>query len=305
MPSSLRNLLCLLAIVLNPAALTTGAAGVFGDGDPTNGVEDDRRTVSDGPVPSWADSWYRSGGTVVCDGAVRGSATLLATPPDRMHAGGKVIATAAHVLYDLERLRPWAECAFHYLGLGALPGHRAPLRRDRMLLGAFDPASDPAAPDRGAGDWAFAWLGPSWQPPFPAAGLQPAAAEHAVTGHALLGLLAWHSAAGEMSVSAGCRAVFSRADDLGGGAWAAQLLDDCDSGVGASGGGMVVAGVDGPRLVAIRGGQHWDPSAWPEPQWPRGPPAGTRWDPARFTNYARAFDDRLLGRLTEWLDTLR
>lgn len=296
--------LILLAIAVNTGT-ATAVAGVFGDGDPANGVEDDRRTVSEGSALPWADSWYRSGGTVVCDGAVRGSATLLASRSDRLPIEGMVIATAAHVLYDLKRLRRWEQCAFHYLGLGALPGHRAVLRRDRMLVGDFDPASDPASPHRGVNDWAFAWLGPAWRPPFGQAGLEPVSAEGIVLGKALLGLLAWHGDAGEISVSAGCGAVFSGPGDLGGGVWASQLLDDCDSGVGASGGGMVVAHGDGPRLVAIRGGQHWDSAAWPAERWPQGPPPGARWDPKRFTNYARAFDDPLLTRLAEWLASLK
>ncbi len=298
--------------ILFAVALCVGAgsasAGIFGDGDPTNGVEDDRRTVSEGQGERPGDEWFRSGGTIHCDGAVRGSASILDLGALGVRHQGVVIATAAHVLYDLERRQPWAQCSFQFLGLGALPGYAAPLRGHRLLLGDFDPGADPAAVSRGRGDWAFAWLGPEWRAPGQAIGLVPLSAarvlgEGSDINHEL-GLLAWHRAAGEMSVASGCRVMESGPDDIGGGAWAGQLLDDCDSGDGASGGGLVVVAEGRSAILAIRGGAHWSREVWPPARFPEGPPVGARWSPDRYSNYARALDDDLLQRLIRWANGL-
>lgn len=297
-PTRLTVLVFLICCLSMPAAL----AGVFGDGNPDNGVEDDRRGISEGHVDPVGDAWFRSGGTVFCDGAVRGSATLLALDDPQRGAGGQVIATAAHVFYDLEQGQPWNACEFRYLGLGELPGYRVSLHADRILKGGFDPAADISALASGAGDWAFAWLGGTWSPPLGDAGLalrDPARSPQAADG--VLGLLAWNSSTGEMSVSLSCQAVASEATDLGGGAWAGQWLDDCDSTDGASGGGLVLSRAGRHELVAIRGGQHWDPDAWPPGAYPDGPPFGERWDPQRFTNYARVLDREVLDALDRWL----
>jgi len=293
------GLLCLLLCLTAPAA-----AGVFGDGDPANGPEDDRRGISDGQGEAPGNEWFRSAGTITATAPCGGSATLLdlrALAPDQ---AGAVVVTAAHVLYDLDRGQPWTNCAFHHLGLGQLPGYQAPLRRDRTLAGAFDPAADPSAADSGKEDWAFTWLGPDWRPPGGAPGLVPATALSVADGTGRLGLVAWDRRRGEVSVALGCRAIFSGPGDLGGGAWPGQLLDDCDSDTGASGGAIVVGRGSRSLLIGIRGGTHWDRERWPADGFPAGPPDGTRWDPARHTNYARALDQRMLEELGAWLRRL-
>ncbi len=292
----LRKLRCTVALVAQCVAVSV-SAGVFGDGDPANGVEDDRRGVSDGSPVASANRWYRSAGTVVCDGKVRGSATLLDLADLAPAEQGTVIATAAHVFFDLQTGQPWSSCAFHYLGLGQVPGYQASIDPDRLVHGSYDPASDPALPTHGAGDWAFAWLDRRWSPPDGALGLAPAAPLPDEVSEGRLGLVAWDRGRGEVSVTTGCGAVASGPDDLGGGGWAGQLLDDCDSEEGASGGGLVVVRDGRSLLVGIRGGSHWDRQAWPPERHPAGPPPGSRWDPRRHTNYARAFDHDLLARL--------
>ncbi len=107
-----------------------------------------------------------------------------------------------------------------------------------------------------------------------------------------------------MSVASGCRVMVSGPGDIGGGAWAGQLLDDCDSGDGASGGGLVMIASGRPALLAIRGGAHWSREMWPPSRFPAGPPDGARWSPERYSNYARAIDDDLLDRLIRWANGL-
>ena len=233
---------------------------------------------------------------------VRGSATLLSGVAVNADLEGQVIATAAHVLFDLEQGRPWRACAFHYLGLGELPGYRVPIDDAFILKGGFDPALDVSSVESGKGDWAFIWLGANWHPPLGPAGLQPLA-NGAVPSKdsGEFGLLAWNSSAGEMSVSLPCQAVESQDSDLGGGAWAGQWLDDCDSMGGASGGGLIFSASGTHSLVAIRGGQHWDYTRWPLASHPDGPPRGERWDPEGFTNYARVIDVGMLNELQQWI----
>lgn len=295
--------LILVTLLLVLSALPA-RAGVFGDGDGTNGEEDGRLGISTGGHPVPAADWYRSAGTIVCDGDIRGSATLLdirALAPD---LPGVVLATAAHVLFDLEQGRPWRQCSFDFMGLGELPGYRVPLNRRQVLLGTFSPQADPSDPSRGAGDWAFIWTGPGWTPPVAWYALTPAAREDpAELGK--LALVAWDRSRGELSVAAACHAIRSGVDDLGGGSWPGQWLDDCDSDQGASGGAIVAVTAGRSELLAIRGGMHWDSQIWSPDLFPAGPPAGTRWGADSFTNYARAIDHAMLSALSDWLGELR
>ncbi len=299
-------LTALMILTTLPAAMPV-VAGVFGDGDPDNGPEDDRRSISVGGYPPPTADWYRGSGTLVCDGEVRGSATLLDVTALAPDLAGVVLATAAHVLYDLQQGTPWNECRFAFMGLAELPGYTAPLTRSHQLLGGFRPAAMPSDPEQGGGDWAFFWLGPDWEPPPPWFGFPPGrlpGGAPADTRRGSLGLVAWDQTKGEVSVTSGCQGVHSVTTDIGGGAWSGQLLDDCDSGLGASGGGVIIH--DGARshLFAIRGGSHWDPDLWPPAQFPHGPPPGTPWNPNSFTNYARALDESILITLARWLSLL-
>lgn len=283
------------------------AAGVFGDGDPVNGPEDDRLGISVGGHPAPASDWYRGSGTLICDGAVRGSATLLDVSRQAPGLRGVVIATAAHVLYDLERQVPWDECRFAFMGLGQLPGYSARLISDYQVAGDFHPAAAPSDPQQGEGDWAFLWLGPQWEPPPPWYGFNLGDPETVSEDHsptAELGLVAWDRGRGEVSVTSGCLAIHSRRDDIGGGAWPGQLLDNCDSDLGASGGGLVSHDGVSSQLVAIRGGAHWDMLMWPPGEFPEGPPHGSLWSPDHFTNYARRLDETILETLEQWLRLL-
>ena len=291
----------LLTLLLALGTGVTGVlAGVFGDGDPSNGVEDDRRTLSEGASMAGLSDWYRSGGTVFCDGAVRGSAAVVdlgGLPPRRE---GVVIVTAAHVLMDLATGQPWAHCEYRHQGLGELPGYQVRLQERFILKGDFDTVGSAGDPDNVNGDWAFVWLGRDWVQPGGAQGLALADVRSAADGKGLLGLLAWDPERAQLTLAAGCRAVLSRVDDLSGDARGGQLLDDCDSGTGSSGGALILSHDGKARLVGIRGGQHWDEGRWPPERFPAGPPTGLPWDPVSHTNYARAVDAELLNALRQW-----
>ena len=102
-----------------------------------------------------------------------------------------------------------------------------------------------------------------------------------------------------IAVGDACQVITSSSIDLGGGAWAGQLLDDCDSGEGASG-GAIIARHDGEYfMVGIRTGSHWSRGRYPPGSFPTGPPPGSRWNVHLNTNFGRAIDSELIGRLRE------
>lgn len=291
----------LLPILL---ALGLGAkpvdAGVFGDGDPSNGDEDDRRTLSQGAAVPGLSDWYRSGGTIHCDGAVRGSATIVDTPGLTPRREGAIILTAAHVLVDLQTGQPWTRCEYRHQGLGELPGYQAPLQARWTLSGPFDAGRESGDPENAVSDWAFVWLGRDWTQPGGPQGVVLADVHRTADGEGLLGLLAWDPERNQLTLVAGCRAVLSRAGDLSGDVRGQQLLDNCDSATGSSGGALILSHGGAARLIGIRGGQHWDAGLWPTDRFPEGPPMGLPWDPESHTNYARAIDEELLNKFQRW-----
>lgn len=275
-------------------------ANVFGDGDPLNGPEDDRSALErDSDSSGLNAGWPMSGGTLFCDGEIRGSAMLIEPAGVPANVGGVFIATAAHVLYDLETQSLWEQCDFHFMGLGALAGYRTLLDQRWVRSGRFMPGADRHSATFGEHDWAFAWLPAAWPyaverrlsparlPLLPAAELAGQGAEEL-----RFELVAWNRKDRRMSISRPCQVVDSGPADIGGGQWAGQLLDNCDSGSGASGGGLLAVLDKRRYLIGVRSGSHWDPAHYPD-----GPPAGARWDVTSNTNFARAMDVRLMREL--------
>lgn len=271
-------------------------ANVFGDGDPANGTEDDRRALS--AVSADAGGWQTAAGTIYCDGELRGSAMLVDMPAAGVGGSDLFLATAAHVFIDLERQTPFVNCTFNYLALAQVPGMQVAIDPAQLLRGAFDAGDDLQSPAFGAQDWAFIRLDGA------AASLGGVGRVRAMAWQDARGtasdymLVAWDAGSRRMMVSAPCQVRESTLDDLGGGAWPGQLLDDCDSGMGASGGGLLARTSEGVVLVGIRTGAHWSPQGYPPAAFPHGPPAGAPWDAQHNTNFARALDRGLLRQLT-------
>jgi len=252
--------------------------------------------------------WSLGGGTIHCDGRQRGSAVILATQNIGPEPPGLVLATAAHVLFDLEAGRLFEHCSFHYLGLDALPGYQAEIDLSTASLGRFNPDEPLESWQFGQQDWAFLHVPAS----IPAAGhgmrIRPVAWD-ALVQNSDSGiparLLAWSVRHSAISLSVDCHAAESRPGDLGGGTWPGQLLDDCDSGQGASGGGLLATLGQEVVLVGIRTGSHWDASIYPTARFPDGPPPGARWDVMSNTNFARAIDGGLISALRAFLIRLQ
>jgi hypothetical protein len=282
---------------------------IFGDDDPSNGVEDSRINMAS---PQWHDRdrrpWSMGGGTLHCDGRHRGSAMIVDT---REHGGlrhGLIVMSSAHVLYDLDSGRPYQACRFHYMGLDQLPGYQAEVDLTRSRHGRFDPAGPRELPGFGREDWAFLYV-PDLPPGVAGSErlrLLPYAelpADWAAAAH--YQFFAYSKSLGGMTVSTACSVVESGRGDLGGGGWPGHLLDDCDSEGGASGGGLVASVGAEHYLVGIRSGAHWDGERFTASEYPLGPPDGARWDIASNTNFSRAIDRELIAVLAQMVHGLR
>lgn len=281
---------------------------VFGDGDHRNGDEDSRVALAS---PNWRQqrfgSWSLSAGTIHCDGKLRGTAMVLNTDELSLKPQGHVLITAAHVLFDLDSGRMFRECRFHYMGLGRLPGYQAAIDLETARMGRFDPLQAREQLTFGREDWAFLHVPTVIPAIVPEARIQPKTFND-VTDRPVAGqsyrLLAWSERHAAISMSLACTPVESQAGDLGGGSWSGQILDDCDSGQGASGGGLIASDSGSAVLVGIRTGSHWDAVAYPSQSFPQGPLAGAAWDIRHHTNFARAIDRGLLEELGSFLHTL-
>lgn len=292
-----------IGFLVSALAATNGSAAgmlrvnIFGDDDPLNGVEDSRQPHA---------LQTPNAGTVHCDGKLRGSAMVLDTRHIRDDLNGVVIISAAHVLYDLDQKQRFRRCEFHFLGLGEIRQYRVKIDIRASRVGDFDPKIAIDTPGFGRGDWALLYIRKPWKAfrPEQVIPLADYALLNSVEFKQAGGqihLVAWDDKAGVISVSRDCRVFESRSDDLGGGAWTGQLLDDCDSGGGASGGGIVAVFNGQQHLVGIRSGSHWSEDAYPRDRFPGGPPQGALWGRSTNTNFARAIDALILAELNDFL----
>jgi len=323
MPGKLKTAACALALLLLAVcspAVSTGASGpgtvpvpvnIFGDGNPFNGVEDQREPVLVNPAEDHGENdRHLNAGTIVCDGRVRGTAMVVDTRDYAPDISGVILLSAAHVFYDLDKKRLFKRCEFHFMGWRNKSDYRARVDLGDLRMGDFDPAQVTDRIEFGQGDWAFLYLRKPWKHYRPAQSI-PLRAFSFANGESFqqrggrFGLVAFDSSAGVITESRNCTVVESVPGDLGGGAWKGQLLDDCDSGDGASGGG-IIAVLDGQAfLIGIRSGSHWSEMVYPAERFPSGPPDGAVWDRRLNTNFGRAVDVRLLGELAAVVRTYR
>lgn len=276
---------------------------IFGDGDPDNGVEDDRHQLLGGRRRgvSLADQRMNAG-TIKCDGKIRGTAMVIDTREFAPGLKGAVLASAAHVLYDLDKQKRFKRCDFHFLALNELHRYQAKIDLRQVKMGEYDPRQTTESLEFGEGDWVFMYVPKPWKGFDPDEALVPsvfsfANMESFQQSGGELRLIAFDADAGVISVSNHCRVIESKQDDLGGGAWKGQLLDDCDSTSGSSGGGIVAVSQGKQTLIGIRNGSHWSQQTYPVDEFPSGPPDGASWDQSANTNFARAFDSKLLSEL--------
>ena len=96
-------------------------ANIFGDGNPINGIEDSREQFMGGRGRGTGLADQRpNAGTIKCDGKIRGTAMVVDTREFAPGFEGVVLASAAHVIYDLKKNRRFKRCEFHFLALSEL-----------------------------------------------------------------------------------------------------------------------------------------------------------------------------------------
>ena len=282
---------------------------IFGDGNPENGVEDSRRPVKPSPRKGGVFNDRRlNAGTIHCDGKFRGTAMVVDTREFASDLKGVVLVTAAHVLYNLDRNRLFKRCKFYFMGWRKDSGYRSKIDLRKVRMGSYNPRQSTRAKEFGEGDWAFLYLRKPWRKFDPDQSIPlkefkfSQAASYRQTGGEFR-LLAFDSAAGFISESRNCTVVESFGDDLGRGAWDGQLLDDCDSSDGASGGGIIAVMDQTQYLIGIRTGSHWNDQLYPPGEFPLGPPDGSAWDRRSNTNFGRAIDDFLINELSQLIQS--
>jgi hypothetical protein len=299
-------------VTISVNAQTTHAipVNIFGDGNPENGVEDSRQQLMSGQGRdvNLADQPMNSG-TIKCDGKVRGTAMVIDTREFAPDLKGVVLASAAHVLYDLNKKKRFRRCEFHFLALGELARYRVKIDLKKVRMGGFDPLKATEGPEFGEGDWVFLYVPKPWKGFDLDEALTPrdfsfSQMESYRQSGGEVRLVAYDASLRVISVSRDCTIVESSSDDLGGGGWKGQLLDDCDSGGGASGGGIVAVVQQKHYLIGIRSGSHWSKQDFPVAEYPQGPPAGSIWNRHSNTNFGRAIDADILQELQEFTKSL-
>ena len=284
---------------------------IYGDGDPLNGIEDSREQVREieGGKAGFTDQ-HMSAGTITCDGKFRGTAIVADTREFASDLKGVVLVSAAHVLYNLDKKKLFRRCKFHFMGWNQTAGYQSKINLKNVRMGDFDPRRGTGGSDFGEGDWAFIYLRKPWKNFNPNQSLRLrefsfSQSESYRRSGGEFRLLAFDSSAGFISESKNCTVIESRIDDLGGGTWKGQLLDDCDSADGASGGGMLAVMNQQYFLIGIRNGSHWSEQVYPGDSYPSGPPDGSVWNLRLNTNFGRAIDAGLMHEIEEYIQVLK
>jgi hypothetical protein len=306
-PVGLIFLTWLTGVLLTVAALPLSAqkvravpVNIFGDGNPLNGVEDSREPVTGGEGNGTGHAAQNMrAGTITCDGRFRGTAMVVDTREFSPDLAGVVLASAAHVLYNLDRNRLFRRCKFYFMGRDKVAGYRSKIDLKKVRMGDFDPRKSTRGVEFGEGDWVFLYLPKPWAKFNPDQSIRLAEFSFSqLESYRQSGgefrLSAFDSASGVISESRNCNVVESDGNDIGGGTWKGQLLDDCDSADGASGGGIIAVLNQQQYMIGIRNGSHWNEQVYPADRFPSGPPDGSAWDRLSNTNFGRAIDAHLL-----------
>ena len=249
------------------SCLTQGA--VFGDGDPGNGTEDQRRKATA--------EHLKPMGTIFCDGMLRGTAIHVRSRLDTDLRSSSIILTAAHVLYDPKTAQRFEKCVYR-------PQNKRLTTVDITQVSShrFNPKSVDRL-EQAENDIVFIRLSRRLLQPT----LKLTAASE--TPSALL-LIGYNSDKNDISQSADCHQFVSET-------FASEklLLHDCDANNGASG-GAVLDTANG-RLVGVHGGTLLVNDA----QSPRSEiPGGAKADPEKLINQARGIDQSVIETLNQF-----
>ena len=252
-------------------------AAIFGDGNQSNGIEDQRVSP-----PA---RLLNAVGTIYCDGGLRGTGTHIDLGAATNHSQPlSIIVTAAHVLFDLQSGEPFQHCSYRQenkrlksVPFAEVSSHNyQPLGRDKMRQSETDIV--------------FVSLQrPLYQQRLKLGIFEPPGR---------LQLLGYNSNKEHISLSQNCRNFLSAtfvSEHL--------LLHNCDASRGSSGGPLLFHSSGGKAIevVAIHGGTLSSPAKITPPQNIDGALA----DPEKWINQARKIDLLLLARLQRFIAYLR
>ena len=273
----------LRALLLALAGVGTIAQGaIFGDGNPHNGIED-QRSVS-------ALALLDATGTIYCNGGLRGTAAHVIVPGADVKTLA-IIVTAAHVLVDSTTGDAFDQC--HYRPKNQRFDEVA---FKRTSAHQFDPQTDNKI-EQAETDIAFVELVKPLRQP--ALRLAIAPPNNPVMGEQSLLLIGYNSDLDKITSSADCE-LFTSAQF----ASDALLLHNCDATRGASGGPIISVYPGGEshfspstaEIIAVHGGTFFLNSRDGSPDSTTAP-EGAVVDPERWINQARKIDPSLLQQL--------
>ena len=258
----------IIFLILITTLCGAGRAAVFGDGNPDNGIEDQRRQA-----PA---EMLKSVGTIYCDGALRGSATHVYTAT-KTHPS--VIVTAAHLLYNRVDGQAFKDCSYRPQNkrLTAIPfaevdrhGYQ-PLSKNRL--------------HQSENDVAFVALKYRLYAPSMSLSIESSSKDE-------LSLVAYNGSADAMHLAENCMrfsSVSFGSEHL--------ILHNCDAQAGASGGALLDR--SHKNVIAVHGG-----TFFVRPQTVNGSsnainvaPAGSRANPESWINHARKVDQPMINQL--------
>lgn len=310
-----RLLAVLISLVVAPTVnaqpVSVVPANIFGDGNPGNGVEDSREPITALPGED-ADNILQlmNAGTITCDGKFRGTAMVADIRELTSGVEGVVLVSAAHVIYDLDKKRRFRRCKFHFMGWEKSKGYSSKIDLKRIRMGDFDPRQMTSGLTFGKGDWVVLYVPKAWKNYQPDQSIRLTSfifsnTESFQQSGGEFRLVAFDTVEGLIKQSRHCTVIESGSDDIGGGTWKGQLLDDCDSTDGASGGGVLAFLGNQYFLIGIRNGSHWSERVFPGGRFPLGPPEGSRWNRHSNTNFGRAIDAYILHEIDEFIQLLK
>lgn len=309
-----RSLAVLIVLVVahpvNAQSVSEVPVNIYGDGNPVNGVEDSRESLAVSPAQSTDKPGQTlSAGTITCDGKFRGTAMVVDTRELTSGIKGVVLVSAAHVIFNLHKKKRFRHCRFYFMGWERPAGYGSKIDLKRTRMGDFDPGQETSGFAFGEGDWVFLYVPKPWKHYQPDQSIRLrnfifSNTESFQQSGGEFSLVAFDTGADVIRQSKNCTVVESRPDDIGGGTWKGQLLDDCDSMDGASGGGVLAEFKQQQFLIGIRNGSHWNERMFPIAKYPLGPPDGSVWNRHSNTNFGRAIDARLLHEIAQFIHVL-
>lgn len=266
----IKNLL--LFVLFFPSAATQSA--IFGDGDPSNGIEDQRHLASS--------HLLKAVGTIFCDGGLRGTATHINTS---LKEGPSIILTAAHVLFDKKTGLAFKHCVYRpqnhrlsELGFSAVSKHQyQPFSKNKI--------------SQSEADIVFVAL---TKKPYQAS-LKLALAVNSSEDN--LQLLGYNMDSQEINLSNNCESFQSQffvSEQL--------LLHNCDA-LGGSSGGPIISTTKGDEarsVIAVHGGTLSSGISVGN-SLNADRVAGAKVNPEQWINQARKIDRAMLNQLQQFL----